>query len=827
MRELISQFRTTKVDRRLLGGFAVIMSVALLLAGHVLIETSRRLDIARGTFLENSDEEAQTKLKRIEQLFEHVYEDLRTLASLPSVRAIDRHGVSLVGDSRETFQQIYNNLANAVAISEVYVIPGDFDPERIDPVTGKPEEPIVMFDELIVDAAQRVDERLRDKLVADAHAEIEIHEYREFANQVRYMRERYPRRESISGMNVPMIGSKSLITCDNTFYIHTGKDADRMGMLLSVPFYGPDGAFRGVVAAIVLDRALAAALPEANAVLHHAAHAYSLETNMTETATSRPHFAAGLPDPALFFSANYEVGSKDPRGPWKVWVGRPNADFSESAEAKAARSFRSTSLTVIALLTLSVGAFWGRFRGEKIAAQRQARELEDKVASRTKEIAQLALTDTLTGLPNRAMMTDHLDQLGKRLPELSSYAVICVDLDGFKVINDTFGHQAGDAYLATLAARMREVVNVRGTAARWGGDEFIITLEGSAATMRAEEIAREVLDALAVPLMIGGQTFIPSASSGIAEAPRDGTAPDELLSRADLALYAAKVDKRGSALRFEPSMEQKAGERRLLETDLRQGIDKRQFVVNFQPIVDARSGGLAGFEALLRWQHPTRGLVLPDAFIPVAEDSGLIIDIGHFVLEEACRAATRWPDRLKIAVNLSPVQVRELTLPLHVASILGVTGLRPDRLELELTENVLLDASPETLARITTMRRLGVRFALDDFGTGYCSLAYLQTLSFDRIKIDRSFIANLSSRPACLAVIRAVTQLAADLGMQTTAEGVETQEQATILVQHGVTDMQGYLFGEAESDAAANARAAAFEAESAALHAVELQLAPG
>jgi EAL domain-containing protein (putative c-di-GMP-specific phosphodiesterase class I) len=247
----------------------------------------------------------------------------------------------------------------------------------------------------------------------------------------------------------------------------------------------------------------------------------------------------------------------------------------------------------------------------------------------------------------------------------------------------------------------------------------------------------------------------------------------------------------------------------LLEIDLREGIDKRQFVVNFQPIVDAPSGGLAGFEALLRWQHPTRGLVLPDAFIPIAEDTGLIVEIGRFVLEEACRAATRWPDRLKIAVNLSPVQVRELTLPLHVASILSVTGLPPDRLELELTENVLLDASPETLARITTMRTLGVRFALDDFGTGYCSLSYLQTLSFDRIKIDRSFIANLSSRPACLAIIRDVTQLAAELGMQTTAEGVETQEQAIILVQHGVTNLQGYLFGRAESKAAADARAAA------------------
>jgi predicted signal transduction protein with EAL and GGDEF domain len=316
--------------------------------------------------------------------------------------------------------------------------------------------------------------------------------------------------------------------------------------------------------------------------------------------------------------------------------------------------------------------------------------------------------------------------------------------------------------------------------------------------------------------MIGGQNFIPSASIGIAEAPRDGTVPDELLSRADLALYAAKIGKRGCALRFEPAMEKMAGERRLLEVDLRNAVERRQFVLHYQPIIESRSSKLSGFEALLRWNHPTRGLLGPDAFIPIAEDTGLIIEIGRFVLEEACRAATHWPDQLRVAVNLSPVQVREGTLPLHVASILGTSGLRPDRLELELTENILLDASPEVLAHIEAIRGYGVRFALDDFGKGYCSLAYLQTFSFDRIKIDRSFVANLSSRPACLAIIRAVTQLAMSLGMQTTAEGVETEGQAAILAATGVTDMQGYLFGRPEPEAAAIARVSAVAAASVA-----------
>lgn len=802
------------MDRRLLGGSALIFCIALFLAGGVLIETSRRLEIALGTFVKNADEEAQTKLKRIDQLFEHVYEDLRTLASLPSVRGIDRHGAALVGDSRETFQQIYNNLANAVAVSEVYLIPADFDPERIDPVTGKPEEPIVMFDELIVDAAKKVEVHLRDTLVNDAYEEIEIHEYHEFARQAKWMRKHYPLRNTIEGMKVPMIGSQSLITCDNTYYIHSGKDADRMGILLSVPFYGPDGVFKGLVAAIILNRALAAALPNANATLFNLAYEYSLETNMTKVEASRPHFKAGRPDPDLYFSKIYDIGVKDPKGAWRVWFGRPNADFTTSVEAVAARSFKSNSLTVIATIGLTIGAFWGYLSNGRITAERQARELEEKVASRTREIAQLALTDPLTGLPNRAMMSVHLNGLENRLADISSYAVICIDLDQFKSVNDNFGHQGGDYYLRTLAGRMRETVNERGTVARWGGDEFIISLEGLQATLQADRIAREVLDALALPLMIGGQILIPSASIGIAEAPSDGTVADVLLSRADIALYAAKANRRGCALRFEPSMESIAGERRMLEVDLGKAIGERQFVLHYQPIIEAGSGRLSGFEALVRWNHPTRGLLEPETFVSIAEDTGLIVDIGRFVLEEACKAATRWPAQLNIAVNISPIQVQESTLSLYIASILGTTGLRPDRLELELTENILVEASTETLAHIEAIRSYGVRFALDDFGRGNCSLAYLQTFSFDRIKIDRSFISNLSSRPACQAIIQAVAQLAANLGMQTTAEGVETEDQAAILYAIGVTNMQGYLFGRPEPEATATARASSIAAAS-------------
>ena len=322
--------------------------------------------------------------------------------------------------------------------------------------------------------------------------------------------------------------------------------------------------------------------------------------------------------------------------------------------------------------------------------------------------------------------------------------------------------------------------------------------------------AREILGALAEPVRVDGHTLVPGGSIGIAEGPRDGTSGVELLTRADRALYRVKANGRGHAMYFDVSLDEKYSERCQLELDLRVAVDARQFVLHYQPVVDALSGRLAGFEALVRWEHPTRGVVLPAEFIPIAEETGLIVEIGELVLAQACRAAAAWPQGLRVAVNLSPVQVRQEGLPRRLAAILDACGLGADRLELEVTESVFLAADPATLERIGAIRASGVRFALDDFGTGYCSLGYLHAVAFDRIKIDRSFIADLGHRPSCLPIIRAVTQLAAGMGMQTTAEGVETREQAELLVAHGVTDLQGFLIGAPQPEAAA--RALAFSA---------------
>jgi predicted signal transduction protein with EAL and GGDEF domain len=313
-------------------------------------------------------------------------------------------------------------------------------------------------------------------------------------------------------------------------------------------------------------------------------------------------------------------------------------------------------------------------------------------------------------------------------------------------------------------------------------------------------------------MVVEGQAWKPGGTIGIAVAPHDGTDSDELLNRADRALYRAKADGRGRVLRYDSTLDETDNQRRQLEQELRDAVEQRQFVVHYQPMVEADTGDLVGFEALVRWQHPTRGLVLPSEFIPVAEETGVIVEIGDVVLEEACRAAVTWQDPIRIAVNLSAVQVAQTDLPQRIESILRTTGLPGDRLELELTESVLLNASPATLARIAMIRQLGVRVALDDFGTGYCSLSYLQVFAFDRIKIDRSFVAELETRPTCLAIIRAVTQLAESVGMKTTAEGVETHRQAELLARLGVTELQGFLLGRPESESEAVAAARAREA---------------
>jgi len=406
------------------------------------------------------------------------------------------------------------------------------------------------------------------------------------------------------------------------------------------------------------------------------------------------------------------------------------------------------------------------------------------------KIIHMARHDALTNLPNRVLFQDKMEQALQRGDEL---AVMFLDLDRFKSVNDSLGHSVGDALLCAVTERLQRVVRGVDTVARLGGDEFAI-VQSDARPTDASELAARIIDTLVEPFDVLGHQVIISTSIGIAMAPADGNEPDQLLRNADMALYRAKAEGRGAYHFFQADMDAQMQDRRRLELDLRKALLANQFELYYQPLVEVASGEVSGFEALLRWNHPERGVVSPDAFIPVAEEIGLIVPLGDWVLKQACRDAMTWPARLSVAINLSAVQFRNSTLALSVVTALGQSGLAPSRLELEITETVLLQDDQAVLDTLHQFRDLGVRICMDDFGTGYSSLSYLRSFPFDKIKIDRSFIQELGKKDDCVVIIRAVMRLGSSLGMTTTAEGVETEEQLEILRAEGCMQVQGYLF---------------------------------
>ena len=423
-------------------------------------------------------------------------------------------------------------------------------------------------------------------------------------------------------------------------------------------------------------------------------------------------------------------------------------------------------------------------------------EMVAKIAEREQRITQLAFNDTLTGLPNRTMFQQQLEHLFRATEGTDAlFALHCLDLDQFKVINDTLGHPAGDALLIEAAHRVQHAA--RGHfVARLGGDEFVVLQTVGHDRDAIDRLARDILGEMSRPTMIDGHEVIPSTSIGIAIAPQDGTDSGTLLRNADLALYRAKEAGRRTYAFFEESLNERAQQRRQLETDLRLALEREEFELLYQPLFDLEQNRICSFEALLRWRHPTRGLVSPVEFVPVAEDTGLIVPIGAWVIREACARAASWPEHVRVAVNVSAVQFHRGALQETVLRALADTRLSPNRLEVEITESIFLEGGDTTLRLLHSLRALGVRIALDDFGTGYSSLSYLQSFPFDKLKIDRSFIQNLLTREGATAIVHAITELANALGIETTAEGVEETAQLMELRAHGCSSVQGFLFSE-------------------------------
>ena len=420
----------------------------------------------------------------------------------------------------------------------------------------------------------------------------------------------------------------------------------------------------------------------------------------------------------------------------------------------------------------------------------------DDITERKRAVAQIermAHHDALTGLPNKGVFRERLAQAVQRTRGGEPLAVLYLDLDRFKAVNDTLGHPVGDELLRATAQRLCECLRQSDMVARLGGDEFAIIQADAPQPAAANSLAERLVRVLGAPFEIDGHQIVIGASVGVAFSPEHGTDPDELLKKADLAMYDAKAAGRGAASFFNTMMDEQVQGRRALELDLRRAIEAGEFVLHYQAIVSLPRRTLIGFEALVRWQHPQRGLVGPDHFIPAAEETGLIGPLGEWVLREAFAQAAQWPAHLGLAVNLSPLQLRGGNFVKVLRSALAAAGLAPTRVEIEITENVLLAENSINLAILHELRALGVRISLDDFGVGFSSLSYLRSFPFKKIKIDRSFVADVVGNREAAAIVRAITTLGADLDMIITAEGVETEAQLQRVQELGCDEAQGYL----------------------------------
>jgi diguanylate cyclase (GGDEF)-like protein/PAS domain S-box-containing protein len=412
-------------------------------------------------------------------------------------------------------------------------------------------------------------------------------------------------------------------------------------------------------------------------------------------------------------------------------------------------------------------------------------------------IAHLAHYDALTGLPNRLLFRKHLELELKRAARGEQFALLYIDIDEFKSINDSLGHPVGDELLKVVAERLKNCVRETEFVAHLGGDEFAIVQTAVGSSADVTDLVARIFNEIRRPCSCLSHELSTDASIGIAIAPQDGIDMDQLIKNADLAMYGAKADGRRTFRFFEPSMDAIAKARRTLELDLRQAMADDNFEIYYQPVVDLQTNEITGCEALLRWRHPLRGMISPAEFIPVAEDTGLINQLGEWVLSKACAEAATWPNNISLAVNVSPVQFKGQTFALRVAAALASSNLPARRLELEITEAVLIRDDEAALAVLHQLRALGVRIALDDFGTGYSSLSYLQRFPFDKIKIDRSFVNDIAMFEPSAAIVQAVVKIAAVSNMTTTAEGVETETQRELLRAFGCNQMQGYLFSPA------------------------------
>ena len=583
-----------------------------------------------------------------------------------------------------------------------------------------------------------------------------------------------------------------------------GRASDRMSVQFSRRFSGADGGFGGVVVASLDPYHFAGFLDKMN--IGSRAAITLIGDDGVVRADSGPDDGIGLgasisktpiyPILRTGRDGTFEIKGEGGHGDRFVTLRKVDGQplwvmVSESADKVYHDAERSSVVdsAVALLLTLLIVSVAEKLR--RMAAQRREAEIE---------VGRLARHDPLTGLPNRRMFTAKLDEVVEsvRRPTGGEHcAVFLLDLDSFKSINDTLGHGTGDALLVETSRRLAGVLEPDFLLARLGGDEFAVVVPRIASRRDASALADLMARAAAEPIDIEENRVVASISIGIAIGPKDGDTAKDLLIAADLSLYAAKSGARGGYMHFEPAMKDRLTDRRRLEQDLRAAIQNRDLSLHYQPTISLTTGRIVGFEALARWRHPSRGDIPPSVFIGTAEETGLIVGLGRWALEEACSAVATWPQDIRVSVNLSPLQLADPDLVEFVASTLSRASVDARRLEIEITEQTLLDDSPHNRRVLGDLKALGLTIAMDDFGTGYSSLNYLQEFPFDRVKVDRSFVSKLGRDPRQTALVRAVMEIAREFGMATTAEGVETTEQRDALAALGCNDAQGYLFAKA------------------------------
>ncbi|MBE9502572.1 MAG: EAL domain-containing protein [Proteobacteria bacterium] len=889
-----------------------------------------------------SHEKTRLLADQLEVAFRNIYEGLRTTARLPGVRQIGRYPANFGGNSKKTVQEIYNNLYSNISLSELYIVPLDFDPDNVDAVTGKGEEPIAHFDELISGRTEETANR-KDRPTLTSIEVVEIFEYLEMKKQLNWMSATYPLEKDVSGISHPAIWSQEVITCDNSRLDPTSvDDKDRSGIIGSVPFYDDEGKLIGMVSGVILTTVLRELLPERNYALQNLSYNYFVAPEPPGLMTqSWPWIEQGIEDPNLFYSEIFPLEIRDDLGVWEIWAGQPNEIFWSSPDVITARTFTTIAIVVTCLLSISAMVFVNLVRRSH-SIEEQNVELENEIQERKrveealiesqerfnlavqgaqggiwdwhlkddkvfyssrwktmlgyeeKEIgdqpeswfdlvhvddlkafraridehlegvlpylehtyrirkkdgsyrwvlcrglavrdaekkayriagSQLDVTehkeaedkllydtmhDSLTELPNRAQLMTRLEIAilrAKRSPDYL-FAVMFLDLDHFKLINDSLGHLAGDKMLKEAASRLSSSVRSSDMAtrskneflARLGGDEFTILCEELHDASNALMIAERIQSSLTKPFIIEGQEITTSVSIGIAFSKTGYSKAEDILRDADSAMYSAKKAGRARYAIFDEKLHKEAIKQLTLRNDLRRSIENEDFVLNYQPIVNLKSGDITGFEALVRWRHPEKGLIPPNDFIPAAEETGLIVPLGEWVLREACRQMHLWNSQPTtetpkyVSVNLASKQFSATDVAELTKSILEETGMSPQHLKLEITESEIMENPQAVSETLLKLKEMGVHLFLDDFGTGYSSLSYLHKFPIDVLKVDRSFVNRIDEKGEATDMVTSIAFLSQNIGLKTVAEGIETKEQLAVLRELSFDYGQGYLF---------------------------------